>query len=139
MFVLDTNVVSELRKPDRAHARVVKWASEILLGEMYLSTVTIMELEVGVLRMERKDRRQGAELRAWLEGKVLRDFGGRVLPIDASVARRCARLHVPDPMPERDALIAATSLVHGMTLVTRNTRDFQRTGVALFDPWRSAA
>jgi toxin FitB len=135
MFVLDTNVVSELRKPDRANARVAQWARHISLNQLYLSALTVLELEMGVLRMERKDRRQGAELRAWLEGQVLRDFSARILPLETTIARRCAALHVPDPMPERDAMIAATALVHGMTLVTRNVSDFQRAKIKLFNPW----
>lgn len=135
MFVLDTNVVSELRKPDRANAQVASWAAAIAAGELYLSAMSVLELELGILRMERKDRRQGAQLREWMEGQVLTEFAGRILPVDAAVARRGAALHVPDPMPERDAIIAATALVHGMTLVTRNVRDFQRTGVTTLDPW----
>jgi toxin FitB len=135
MFVLDTNVVSELRKPDRANVQVANWAAGIAVGELYLSAMSVLELELGILRMERKDRRQGAQLREWMEGQVLTEFAGRILPVDTTVARRSASLHVPDPMPERDAMIAATALVHGMTLVTRNMRDFQRTGVTTLDPW----
>jgi toxin FitB len=135
MFVLDTNVVSELRRPGRANAHVAAWAGSISLAELYLSAMTVLELELGVLRMGRKDKRQGAELRAWMEGQVLRDFSGRILPMDVPVARCCAGLHAPNPMPERDAMIAATALVHGMTLVTRNVRDFQRVNVKLFNPW----
>jgi predicted nucleic acid-binding protein len=135
MFVLDTNVVSELRKPARADARVAQWASRIALDQLYLSALTVMEIELGVLRMERRDKRQGAELRIWLEAQVLPDFSGRILPLEIAVARQCASLHVPDPMPERDAMIAATALVHGMTLVTRNVGDFQRAKVRLFNPW----
>jgi predicted nucleic acid-binding protein len=135
MFVLDTNVVSELRKPERGNARVVAWAAAISAGELYLSAMTVLELELGVLRMERKDRRQGEELREWMNGQVLAQFANRILPMDVAIARCGAALHVPDPMPERDAVIAATALVHGMTLVTRNVRDFQRTGVATLNPW----
>ncbi len=135
MFVLDTNVVSELRRPDKANARVVQWADSISLEQLYLSALTVLELELGVLRMERKGKRQGAELREWMEGQVLRDFSGRILPLEVTIARRCASLHVPDPMPERDAMIAATALVHGMTLVTRNVSAFQRAKIKLFNPW----
>lgn len=137
MFVLDTNVLSELRKPDRANAHVTKWAAGIAAENQYLSAITVLELELGVLRVERKDRRQGAELRAWLNNQVLIEFAGRILPMDGLVAQRAAGLHVPDPMPERDAIIAATALVHAMTLVTRNVRDFQRTGVKTLNPWTS--
>ena len=138
MFVLDTHVVSELRKPVRANAHVSEWAARISSAQLYLSAMTVLELELGVLRMERKDRRQGAELREWMDGKVLQEFAGRILPFDTGVARCCAGLHVPNPMPERDAMIAATALVHGMTLVTRNVRDFQCANVNLFNPWLPA-
>ncbi len=135
MFVLDTNVVSELRRPDQASSLVIAWANGVALGQQFLSAMTVLELEIGVLRMERKDKRQGSELRYWLEQQVLRAFAGRILPMDTAVARRSARLHVPDPLPDRDAIIAATALVHGMTVVTRNVRDFQNTKVSILNPW----
>lgn len=135
MFVLDTNVVSELRRPDQASSLVIAWANGVALGQQFLSAMTVLELEIGVLRMERKDKRQGSELRYWLEQQVLRAFAGRILPMDTAVARRSARLHVPDPLPDRDAIIAATALVHGMTVVTRNVRDFQSTKVGILNPW----
>ncbi len=135
MFVLDTNVVSELRRPDQANSLVIAWANGVALGQQFLSAMTVLELEIGVLRMERKDKRQGSELRYWLEQQVLRAFAGRILPMDTEVARRSARLHVPDPLPDRDAIIAATALVHGMTVVTRNVRDFQSTKVSILNPW----
>jgi predicted nucleic acid-binding protein len=94
-----------------------------------------MELELGILTIERKDATQGAMLRSWLEQHVLPEFSGRTLPVDTAVALRCARLHVPDKRGERDALIAATALVHGMTVVTRNVADFKPTGVTLINPW----
>ena len=139
MFLLDTNVVSELRKAPsgRADANVVAWAGACDPVAFHLSAITVMELELGVARKERIDPRAGATLRAWLDGKVLTEFARRVLPVDAIVAIRCARLHVPDPRPERDALIAATALVHGLTVVTRNLADFASTGVACHDPWRT--
>lgn len=137
MFLLDTNVVSELRKArsGKADARVVAWAGSVPSSSLYLSTISILELEMGVLQVERRDSAQGRLLRAWLDGQVLPAFQGRVLSLDTEVAQRCARLHVPDPRAERDAVIAATALVHGMTVVTRNTRDFEATGVLLLDPW----
>lgn len=100
--------------------------------------VTVLELERGILLLERRNAKQGAVLRRWLEGDVLPAFEGRVLPIDAQVARRSAALHVPDPRPERDALVAATALTHGLTVVTRNVGDFEPMGVALLNPWRAA-
>jgi len=134
MYLLDTNVVSELRKP-RADRRVRRWAGGVPAASLYLSGMTVLELEVGVLRVERRDIRQGAVLRRWLESHVLPSFAGRILAVDTAVARRCARLHVPDPMPHGDALIAATALVHGLTVVSRNVADFEMSGVALLNPW----
>jgi len=137
MFLLDTNVVSELRKAGdgRADAHVVAWLSSVDAAALYLSVITLMELELGVLRMERRDVAQGARLRAWMTRHILPEFLDRTLPVDAAVALRCAPLHVPDMRSERDALIAATALVHGMTIVTRNAWDFQGTGVVLLNPW----
>jgi predicted nucleic acid-binding protein len=137
MFVLDTNVVSELRKAatGKANPRVLAWAASIRPAALFLSVITLMELEQGVLLLERRDPRYGAAIRQWLEHQVLPAFEGRFLPIDDQVALRCARLHVPDPRKERDALIAATGLVHGMTVVTRDTADFEPTGVRLLNPW----
>jgi predicted nucleic acid-binding protein len=136
MFLLDTNVVSELRRRDRADPVVVAWADTVPVAQFYLSAITVLELELGILRMERRDARQGESLRAWLEGQILPRFDARVLAIDTAVALACARLHVPDPRSERDALIAATALCHRMTVVTRNTHAFAATGVPLLDPWK---
>jgi hypothetical protein len=137
MFVLDTNVVSELRKVrlGKADPNLTAWAESVDAADLFVSAITIMELELGVLSVERKDAAQGAMLRAWLEQHVLPEFSGRTLPVDTAVAQRCARLHVPDKRGERDALIAATALVHGMTVVTRNVADFKPTGVAIINPW----
>ncbi len=139
MFVLDTNVVSELRKVrvGKADQNVALWAENVDAANLFVSAITIMELELGVLSIERKDATQGAMLRAWLEQHVLPEFSGRTLPIDTTVAQRCARLHIPDRRGERDALIAATALVHGMTVVTRNVADFLSTGVSILNPWES--
>ena len=138
-FLLDTNVVSELRKVDTgmADARVERWAKNLDLESAFLSVITILELEQGTLLMERRDRRQGAMLRAWLESKVLPDFFGRILNIDVAVVVRRAALNVPDPCSYRDSLIAATALIHGMTVVTRNVSDFASTGVSLLNPWEA--
>lgn len=136
MFLLDTNVVSELRRRDRGDPAVVAWADTVPVAQIYLSAITVLELELGILRMERLDARQGMSLRAWLDGQILPRFEARILAIDTPVALACARLHVPDPRSERDALIAATALCHRMTVVTRNTQDFAATGVALLDPWK---
>lgn len=137
MFVLDTNVVSELRKvrAGKADPNVAAWAESVDAADLFVSAVTIMELEIGVLQIERRDAGQGAMMRAWLDHHVLPEFSGRVLPIDAAVAQRCARLHVPDRRSERDALIAATAITHGMTVVTRNVADFEPTGALVLNPW----
>lgn len=137
MFLLDTNVISELRKAGdgKADGNVTAWLSREDAASFYVSALTIMELEIGVLRVERKDAARGAMLRTWLDTRVLPEFAERTLPIDTTVALRCARLHVPDPRAERDALIAATAIVHGMTVVTRNVADFEASGVQLLNPW----
>ena len=135
MFVLDTNIVSELRraKAGKADANVMAWAARVPAGSLFLSAITILELEIGVLLAERRDAAQGAMLRVWLDRHALPAFAGRVLAVDSAVAQRCARLHIPDPRADRDALIAATALVHGMTIVTRNVADFESTGVPILN------
>jgi predicted nucleic acid-binding protein len=135
MFILDTNVVSELRRPEKADPKVAAWAASIPSTVIYLSAITILEIEFGTLSVERRDKVQGQVLRAWIDEQILPRFEGRILPIDTLVAQRCAKLHVPDPRAERDALIAATALVHGLTVVTRNVADFEPTGVQLLNPW----
>lgn len=140
MFVLDTDVVSELRKVEagKGHPRVAAWSEQVVVGETFLAAITIHELELGILLLERKDKRQGAILRAWIDTRVLSEFEGRILPIDVAVALRCAKFHVPDPRPMRAALIAATASVHRMTVVTRNVRDFEPMGVEILNPWEWA-
>ena len=137
-FLLDTNIISELRKggDGRANPEVIAWLSGVDADRLYLSAITLLELERGVLRLERRDIAQGALLRKWMDGQVLPEFRSRTLPLDADAAIRCASLHVPHPKPERDALIAAIALVHGMTVVTRNVVDFETMGVPLLNPWQ---
>jgi predicted nucleic acid-binding protein len=141
MFLLDTNVVSELRKAgsDKADPNVVEWASIRSGIDLFLSAITILELERGVLGMERRDPAQGAQFRRWLDHQVLPTFAGRILPVDETVARRAAHLHVPDRRTDGEALIAATALVHGMTVVTRNVADFEPMGAPLLNPWDPGA
>jgi len=137
MYVLDTNVVSELRKGKKADRNVRVWAQTLPAASLYLSVVSILELEMGILLVERRDPKQGGILRAWMDGHVLPSFSGRILAIDTVVAQRCAALHVPNPRSDRDALIAATALVHSMTVVSRNVTHFQPTGVAVVNPLQS--
>jgi predicted nucleic acid-binding protein len=137
MYLLDTNVVSEMRKirPGKADLNVAAWADSVEASDLYLSVISIHELELGVLLAERRDAGQGAILRKWLNDYALPAFAGRILDVDTVVAQRSAGLHVPDLRPFRDGLIAATALVHGMTVVTRNLDDFQPTGVTILNPW----
>jgi predicted nucleic acid-binding protein len=138
MYLLDTNVISEFRKASigKADRQVAAWANSVSMESMFLSAVCILEMELGTLLMERRDARQGAILRAWLEDFVLPTFAERILVVDTPVALRGAALQAPNPRSYRDALIAATALVHGMTVITRNVKDFKDTGVAILDPWQ---
>ena len=140
MYLLDTNVVSELRKvrAGRADANVAAWADMVAATSLFISAITIHELELGVLQKERIDAAQGAVLRLWLHQHVLPAFSERILMVDAVVALRSAQLHVPDPRPSRDAFIAATALVHGLLVVTRDVADFRPTGVRVINPWEQA-
>lgn len=139
MFILDTNVISELRKSNtgKADTNVTAWVNSVSTDSLFISAITLLELETGILRVEHRDHRQGAALRKWFESQVIPAFAERTLAINTAVARQCAKLHVPDPRSESDALIAATALVHGMTVVTRNINDFKETGVPLLNPWEA--
>ena len=141
MYILDTNVVSEIRKIrlGKADEFVSQWSDSVNTAELYLSVITLQELEIGVLLAEYRDPAKGALLRGWLNKQVIPAFSGRILPVDTAVAIRSAKLHVPNPRPVRDGLIAATALVHGMTVVTRNINDFSPCGVALINPWEYSA
>lgn len=134
MYILDTNVISQFHKP-RPDRGVLAWVGERSEAELHISVITVMEIEIGIRRLERRDGEQARRLQNWLDHTVLRAFQGRILPIDLDVARRCAPRHVPDPAPERDALIAATASSHGFTVVTRNEKDFRRLGVPVLNPF----
>jgi predicted nucleic acid-binding protein len=135
MYILDTNVISELRKARKTHPNVKKWAERLPSASLYISVISLLELEIGILLIDRRDEEQGAILRAWMDRHVLPTFSDRILAIDTAVAQRCATLHVPNPRSDRDALIAATALVHGLTVATRNVADFESTGVGVLNPW----
>ena len=135
MYLLDTNIISETRRPYRANSNVTAWLAATDSNSLYTSVVVMMELERGILGMERKDPQQGAVLREWLNVVIEPAFAGRVLPIDEDTAAICAALHIPSQAPANDAWIAATALQHGYTLITRNTADFERSGAKLLNPF----
>ena len=135
MYLLDTNVISELRhgKPQQSPA-VRAWAADKDMSRLFLSAITVLELEKGVQALERKQPPQGSALRDWLD-RVKTAFADRILPFNEDTAVLCSAMHFPQPKPERDAMIAATALQHRMTLITRNVTDFEKTGVALINPF----
>ena len=137
MYLLDTNVISELRKAKsgKANNNVVAWANSVSTTQLYLSVVTILEVETGILLVNRRDPVQGELLQAWFDSRVLPAFSDRIIAVDTTIARCCAKLHVPDPQSDRDALIAATAIVHDMIVVTRNVNDFISSGVSIINPW----
>jgi toxin FitB len=137
MYLLDTNIISELRKAKsgKSDKNVIRWANSVSATTLFLSVITILELETGVLLSERRDPQQGAILRSWLNTHVLPAFSDRIIAIDVAIAQRCAKLHVPNPRSDRDAIIAASALVHGMIVVTRNVEDFEPTGAEILNPW----
>lgn len=135
-YLLDTNVISELRRPAAmVDPHVRAWADAHYLEEQYLSAVTLYELELGVRSKERVDEIQGRALRRWLEGKVKPMFEGRILAFDGEVAVTAASKNVPDRRPLADSFIAATAHVHQLTVVTRNVGDFSDLGVPVVNPW----
>ena len=138
MFVLDINMVSKIRKASSSEAdlNVVAWTTATPVKSLHICAISIIRLELSILQSERKDRSQSELLRTWLETKVMTAFEDRILSVDTDVARQCAALHVPDPRSERDALIAATAMVHGMSVATRNESDFKPTGVSILNPWK---
>nr|WP_320013412.1 type II toxin-antitoxin system VapC family toxin [uncultured Desulfobacter sp.] len=137
MYLLDTNVLSELRKAktNKINKAVRVWAENVPASTLYLSVITVLEIELGVLLKERKDPWQGNILRVWLNDHVMPTFRSRILDVDTSIAVKCASLHVPDPKSYRDSLIAATAIVHQLTIVTRNVSDFFQPGVNVINPW----
>ena len=137
-YLLDTNVVSELRKvgDGKADANVTSWIASQDSSDLFISAISILEVERGILSLHRRDPSQGARLRQWMDSRVRPEFAGRILSIDDAIATRCAHLHIPDRRNEADALIASTALVHGLAVVTRNVQDFEGTGAIVIDPWQ---
>lgn len=137
MYLLDTNVISEIRKipSGKANPQLTQWAQNCAADEMFVSVITLMELHKGILSMKRKDAMQGEHLQNWFQTQVLPSYQGRILPITTEIALRCGALHVPNPQPAFDSLIAATALVHNLIVVTQNIRDFDSTGVNLINPF----
>ena len=138
MYLLDTNVVSELRKAgtNSIDSNLEAWAQTIESGHLYITSITVLELEIGVQRIERRDKRQGKVLRNWVDDRVVPSFEDRILAFDESAAIYCAGLHVPDQRSDRDSFISAIAYVHDMSVVTRNTKDFEGMGIELINPWR---
>jgi hypothetical protein len=133
-WLLDTNVLSEIRKGDRADDRVRDWFAGIRSEELFTSVLVLGEVRRGIELRRRRDVPSALALEQWLV-RLSTTFGSRVLPIDAAVAERWGLINAPDPLPTVDGLLAATALVHDLTLVTRDGRAVERTGVALLDPW----
>lgn len=133
-LLLDTNVVSETRRPARLPKPVADWLNTNA-ERMFVSVATFLEIEVGVRRLERRDAHQRAVLRRWKMESLTPAFRGRNLPVDEDVADCCAAMQVPDPKRLLDSIIAATAIVHKMVLVTRNVANFGTMPVRLLNPW----
>lgn len=137
MYLVDTNVISELRKARmrRADPNLAAWGATIEAEDLYLSVITVQEIEIGILKAERSDRRKGEVLRGWMTGYITPNFRDRILPVDLRIAFRAAQLHTQRSRPVADTLLAATAWAHNFTMVTRNTRDFEDAGVSLINPF----
>ncbi len=132
MFLVDTNVVPELRKTSRCHPRAAAWQSE----ECFLSVVSLLEIRLGIELVRRMDPRQAGLLSEWLERRVKAGFAGRIVPVDEADAERCGLPHAERPRSFRDGVIPATAAVRGLAVVTRNTKDFAGGGVEVLNPWK---
>ena len=136
MYLIDTNIISELRKGSRANSSVLRWNTTVPLHAQWMSSVSLYELELGVERLKSRDHQQWEHLRYWLDRQVIPAFQGRIIPFDQEIAQLCAGLHVPNPKPERDSMIGATALVKGLIVVTRNESDFLPMGCQVLNPWK---
>lgn len=137
-YLFDTNVISELRRPDRAHSKVVKWSRSVPADEVFISAITLLELERGTLKAERRAPDLGSVLRRWMNAHVHPTYGSRTLDVTTEIALKAARFEALPTVELADHLIAASALVHDLILVTRNVSDFDKTGVRLFNPWDHA-
>jgi PIN family toxin-antitoxin system, toxin component len=137
MYLLDTNIISELKKLDsgKIHPQVQRWAYSINLMQTKISVVSITEIRTGILSLARKDQAQAASLDNWFTNRLLPAYRTRTLSVDTEVALICAQLHIPAKRPINDAYIAATAIAHNLTLVTRNVRDFQGLPLMLENPF----
>jgi predicted nucleic acid-binding protein len=138
-FLLDTNVLSELRRSQRADPAVRQWAGQLDVQQSFISVVTVLEIEHGAVMIAKKDPAFSARLIAWLHNEILPHYDARVLPIDVAVAMKCAQFGQVHANHFADALLAATALVHNLTLVTRNIGDFRDFAVPLVNPWNDPA
>jgi toxin FitB len=136
-LLIDTNVISELRKGERCDPQVSAWFSAVPDDSIYLSVLVIGEIRRGIERIRLRDLDSARALERWL-ARVIRDNGDRIIDVDRDVAEEWGRLNAPDPLPAIDGLLAATAIVHGFTLVTRNTKDVERTGVTVVNPFEES-
>jgi predicted nucleic acid-binding protein len=135
MYLLDTNIPSEIRRGSRANAGVVRWIDSVGAEGLHLSVISVLELRYGAARLESDDPRQAHRLHEWIDQDVLPIFATRILPVNLQIVELCARLHLPHRREDGDALIAATALHHDLTIVTRNERHFEGTGTRILNPW----
>ena len=133
-YLIDTSVLSELRKGPRCDSRVARWFADVAADDVFLSVLAVGEIRRGVERIRRRDAGSARSLEAWLR-RLVAEHSDRILPIDGAVAEEWGRLNVPDPVPVIDGVMAATARVHGLTLATRNVKDIKRTGVACVNPF----
>ena len=133
-YLIDTNVISEIRKGSRCNPGVKSWLAEAFSAEVYLSVLTLGEIRKGIENVRRRDKPTADALESWFR-EVENNFSDHILPVDQAISEQWGRFNVPDPLPTVDSLLAATAQVHGLTLVTRNLKDVERTGVDCLNPF----